>query len=322
MITKKNLKLLKKQHYAIVGKHSAVQICRWTKKSLTNQGFCYKQKFYGIKSHRCCQISPCAVWCQNKCVHCWRAIEATQGSCMPKEVDKPKVVLKECLIAQRKMLTGFKGNKKINIKKFKETQEPTQFAISLIGEPTLYPELGKLIEILKNQGKTTFLVSNGLQPTMLKKMTKNKQLPTQLYISLNTPNKWLYQKWHNSNEKQAWKKLNQSLELMKKLKSKTRTVIRMTLVKDLNMQPEFVDEYARLIKKANPLFIEVKGYMSVGFARKRLGYKTMPNWREVQDYAKLIAKATGLKVLSKHEFSRVVLLGKSKARMKIKKSEI
>lgn len=30
MITEKNKALLKKQHYVIAGKHSAVQVCRWT----------------------------------------------------------------------------------------------------------------------------------------------------------------------------------------------------------------------------------------------------------------------------------------------------
>ena len=66
------------------------------------------------------------------------------------------------------------------------------------------------------------------------------------------------------------------------------------------------------------MFIEIKGFMSVGYARKRLAYSMMPNWREVQNYAKLIAKAIGYKILDKHEYSRVVLLGKSKKDMKIK----
>jgi len=58
MIRKEIKEKLTRQHYALIGKHSAVQICRWTKKSLRNEGVCYKEKFYGIKSHRCCQMSP------------------------------------------------------------------------------------------------------------------------------------------------------------------------------------------------------------------------------------------------------------------------
>src|SRR3989338_6133546 len=131
------------------------------------------------------------------------------------------------------MLSGFKGNKKINIKKWEEAQNPQQFAISLIGEPTLYPHIGKLIKLLRKQNKTSFLVTNGLFPEALKKLEKEKALPTQLYISLNTPNKKMYDGWHKSNLRDAWKRFNKSLDLMKKLRGKTRRVIRMTLVKDL-----------------------------------------------------------------------------------------
>ncbi len=44
----------------------------------------------------------------------------------------------------------------------------------------------------------------------------------------------------------------------------------MTLIKgpNNNMKDEMLEDYAKLIKKANPDFIEVKGYMSVGFVKK------------------------------------------------------
>ena len=82
MIPEHVKKILKKQHYGIVGKHSAVQICRWTKRGIKDEGSCYKQKFYGIKSHKCCQMTP-NMWCPNSCKHCWRAIEFTTGKEMP-----------------------------------------------------------------------------------------------------------------------------------------------------------------------------------------------------------------------------------------------
>jgi len=50
------------------------------------------------------------------------------------------------------------------MKKWEEAQEPTQFAISLSGEPTLYEKVGELIEELRRRGKTSFLVTNGLYP--------------------------------------------------------------------------------------------------------------------------------------------------------------
>ena len=312
-------KKLEKQGHRFSGEHCTVKICRWTRKSLIDDGECYKSKFYGIDSWGCCQMSP---WleCQNKCLHCWRPIEfdfKVKG-----QINNPKQIIKDCIEQQQKLLSGFKGNKKINMNKFREAQEPMQFAISLTGEPTLYPKIGKLIKELRKQEKTSFLVTNGLCPEVLEKLNKNNQLPTQLYLSLNASNKKLYEKFTRSSLKNAWKKFNETLELFPKLK--TRKVIRMTLVRDLNMKDKYVEEYVKLIKKALPDFIEIKGYMSVGFARQRLGYDKMPSHEEIKDFAKKIVKklGKGYKILDEHVFSRVVLIGRDKGMMKIREGEI
>ncbi len=101
MLTKKTKSLLEKQHYGLVGEHSAVQICRWTKKSILNQGYCYKQKFYGIKSHRCCQMSSSVMFCQNNCIHCWRAISFKSNGKMKEKIDNPDKIFEGCIEAQK-----------------------------------------------------------------------------------------------------------------------------------------------------------------------------------------------------------------------------
>ena len=337
MITSNLKKILQKQHYELIGKneHSAVQICRWTKKSIKNQGACYKEKFYGIESHRCCQMSPAVVWCDNKCLHCWRAIELTLGNNIKSingKIDSPSEIIDECIKAQRKLLSGFKVDEKswkkqlskADMKKYQESQEPMQFAISLSGEPTLYEKIGDLIEELRKKGKTSFLVTNGLHPEKIIELEGKKQLPTQLYISVNAPNEELYKKIHRSSMKNAWKKLNETLELLAKLREKTRTIFRMNLIRELNMYDENIKEYAELIKKANPLFVELKGYMAVGFARKRLGYEKMPSDREMKTFAEKLAKEIKLKILDSHEYSRAYVLGREEdgERLKIKEREI
>jgi tRNA wybutosine-synthesizing protein 1 len=205
------------------------------------------------------------------------------------------------------------------MKKYLEAQEPMQFAISLSGEPMVYEKIGGLVEELRKRGKTSFIVTNGLYPEKLEELKKKKQLPTQLYISVNTPNKELYKIFHRSSKKDAWELLNKSLEIMSHLQGK-RTVFRMNLVKNLNMiEPE---NYAKLIKKANPMFVEVKGFMSVGFARERLGYERMPYHKEIVEFSKEVLKfLPEYKILDEKKESRVVLLGKDKKDMKIKKSE-
>ena len=324
MIPEKVKKILKKQHYELVGKHSAVQICRWTKKSIRDEGVCYKEKFYGIKSHRCCQMTPSVMWCPNKCIHCWRAIELTLGEKIEGKVDSPKEIIDGCINSQRKLLMGFKkiegSNKKqlskANMKKWEEAQEPMQFAISLSGEPTIYKNIGGLIEEITKRGKTSFLVTNGLYPEKIKELVEKNQLPTQLYISVNSSNKKDYDKFHRSCKKDAWELLSQSLELMSDLKC--RTVFRMNLVKDLNMSEKNVEEFSELIKKTNPMFVEVKGFMSVGFARQRLGYDRMPSYEEMKTFCEQLSKLTGLKILDSHEHSRAFVLGKSGKDLKIR----
>jgi len=279
-------------------------------------------------------MSPVLNNCQNRCLHCWRAIELTSGDKFKGKIDKPNKIIEECIKAQRKLLTGFKGNSKVNMKKWKEAQEPQNFAISLIGEPTLYPKLGEMISELRKRKIITFLVTNGLNPEKIKELTKENQLPTQFTISLNTSNEKLYNLWHRSSKRGAWKKLNECLSLMKALKGKTRRAIRLNLVKkDLgdssfigqlsNMENNHVKEYVKLILKAMPDFIHVDGFKSIGSARERMSWKKMPNFNEVKEFAKKLQEGLndkGYKIMGEEKRSAVVLISnKKKSALKIKK---
>ena len=75
MINQKTKQRLEIQQYRLAGRHSAVKICHWTRQSLRGKDICYKEKFYGVPSHRCAQITPAVLWCPNKCCFCWRVAE-------------------------------------------------------------------------------------------------------------------------------------------------------------------------------------------------------------------------------------------------------
>ena len=49
---------LTKQGYRIVGSHSGVKICRWTKNELRGKGSCYKKSLFNIASSRCMELTP------------------------------------------------------------------------------------------------------------------------------------------------------------------------------------------------------------------------------------------------------------------------
>ncbi|MDD5147843.1 MAG: 4-demethylwyosine synthase TYW1 [Candidatus ainarchaeum sp.] len=314
----KVIEKLGKEGYRLVGSHSAIKVCLWTKKALQGKGVCYKEKFYGISSHRCVQMSCSLFNCQNKCIHCWRDLNYTVSEKV-KKPDNPEKIVDDCINEQKKILQGFRSNENVAEKKFAEAMAPKQFAISLTGEATLYPLLSDLILELKKRKITSFLVTNGLNPKALEKLFEKNALPTQLYISLNSPGKKAYSKWHNSKSKNAWAKFNKSLKLMKKLGKKTRTALRLTLVKDLNMiEPE---NYVKLIKKASPNFVEIKAFMSVGYSRKRLGYDRMPLHSEVKSFAEKINNYLNYDFAGESTESRVVLLSSGKKKLKIKKDD-
>ena len=68
------------------------------------------------------------------------------------------------------------------------------------------------------------------------------------------------------------------------------------------------EEYAKLIEKANPDFVEVKAYMCVGSSRERLTPDNMPTFDEVASFAQKIGDECGRKIVNESEVSRVVLL--------------
>src|SRR5208283_881359 len=85
---------LKKQKYHLVGAHSAVKRCKWLYESIVNDRPCYKQKFYGIKSHTCIQMTPSLYYCTQQCLFCWRAqsgdLQVTWDETKIPKVDSPE----------------------------------------------------------------------------------------------------------------------------------------------------------------------------------------------------------------------------------------
>ncbi len=297
-------KLLEKQGYAFSGEHSAVKICHYTKKALRGEGTCYKNKFYGILSHRCLQMSPAVNLCQNQCIFCWREMELFTPAMITKP-DDPDELVKRSIEMQRKLLSGFGGNPKVEKKLFEEALNPKHFAISLTGEPTTYPKLKEFIRALHNGGISTFLVSNGMLPDNLREILEY-EAPTQLYLSVDAPNEKLFKAIDRPMFSDGWERLMRSLDLEKEFGEKTRTTLRMTLIKEMNMvEPE---NWAKAISRSKAMFVEVKGYMWVGASRKRMEMENMPSHDEVRDFSLKIAEHAGYKLIDEMPSARVVLL--------------
>ena len=66
MLSDRQRRTLTKQGYKLIGSHSAVKLCRWTKSMVRGRGGCYKHTFYGISSHQCMEATP-NLSCANRC---------------------------------------------------------------------------------------------------------------------------------------------------------------------------------------------------------------------------------------------------------------
>lgn len=306
-----SLRILARQQYRLVGpgRHSAVKICHWMRQKLLHGRPCYKEDFYGIQCHRCLQLTPAVSSCNHSCLFCWR-FHPEGGEAMALN-DDPEVIIEEAIAAQRTLISGFKGEDRCDKVLFKEALQPNQAAISLSGEPTLYPKLGGLIDVLKRKGFTTFLVTNGTLPKALGRLDP---LPTQLYVTVAAPNEEIYKQLCVPRMPNGWKLLNETLELLPSLN--TRTVIRHTLVEGWNTGWE--DDYARLDAIAQPLFIEPKGYVFVGDSRQKMSVRNMPSHARVRLFSERLLEALGgYGVLAERADSRVVTLAREGARAKI-----
>lgn len=290
--------------YALVGKHSAVEVCRWTKSALKGGYACYK-RWYGVRSHRCVQMTPVLNFCNFACVFCWRPhLEGRFEIPLGWEWDEPADIVEGAVYAQRKLLAGYKGNPETTLESFLEAMFPRHMAISLDGEPILYPKLSELIEEVKARGMTAFLVTNGSVPHRLEELIKRGAEPTNLYISVYSPNSEVFERVAKPLMPRAWDLVMESLDLMPKFRA--RTVMRLTMVRGLNMvEPE---GYAKLVERAQPKFVELKGYTWVGESQKRLPREAMPTLVELEEFAQRIAELTEYRVKVSDGKSRVVML--------------
>ena len=300
---------LQKAKYGVYN-HSAVELCHWTKKSFANEGTCYKHKFYGISTHQCMEMTPTAMNCENRCIYCWRPTEFYDTLEMPEQlVDEPDVIIEQLMAERKKLINGYYGHAKNDKKKLDESLLPSHYAISLSGEPTMYPKLPQLIKYLKSlkATKSIFLVTNGQEPLMLKRLAAEDALPTQVYLSTNASNKKMFHQINRPMHKDAWERWWESLRFLATVD--TRTVLRLTLIRGYNDSVGITDEFAEMMVQGNPHFIELKSYMHIGMSNQRLEQDHMLEMYEVRDIAvKLCEKMSSFSVMDESEVSRIVVL--------------
>lgn len=315
MLTPSQKSKAETQQYRLVGNHSAAKICFWTKECIRKHDkVCYKELFYDIHCGKCLEMSP-AILCNQRCLHCWRDTSLFAPKWDGK-VDEPKEIIQKCIEERRKLLIGFGGHEIVKQKDLKEHFEncliPDHAAISLTGEPTLYPKLPQLIDSFFDDFnfRTVFLVTNGTCPEMLKKIgTESKHFPTNLYLSLEAYSYEGHLRFNHPTSRNLWNKVQQSMKYLAKIKNKTRTILRITAIKGFNMGQS--KDFLQFIELMKPSFIEIKGYAFLGCSRRRLKEENVPSWKEVLRFAQEITRMSNYKITHQHEASMVVQLSEN-----------
>ncbi|MDE1857020.1 MAG: 4-demethylwyosine synthase TYW1 [Candidatus Micrarchaeota archaeon] len=303
---------MQKQGYHFVGQHSAVKTCEYTANGLRGKTLCYKYTFYGIRSWQCMQATP-AIGCDLGCTFCWRLIPEEHGYRWNElnaveRWDDPVSIVEGMIKEQRAVVSGFKtdADTELKMRRWEEARQPRHVALSLTGEPMFYPRMGELIREFHKRGISTFLVHNGTLPEAMERLDP---LPTQLYVSMQAPDEETFIRTVRPKIPGTWGRYRKALSVLGTLN--TRTVLRMTLVKSLNMHnPE---GYSELITLARPNYVEVKGFSFVGGARdpqRGLSIDTVPTHGEVRDFARRLADLTGYIVTAEHAPSRIILLSR------------
>ena len=262
---------LTKQGYTIVGSHSGVKICRWTKSALRGRGSCYKYSFYGIQSHLCMETTP-SLSCSNKCVFCWRHGTNPVGTSWRWRVDPPDLIfrgVKEGHYRKIKMLKGVPG---VRAARFAEAMRIRHCALSLVGEPIFYPHINAFTALLHAERISSFLVCNAQHPDQLAALAP----VTQLYVSIDASNRDSLRKIDRPLHRDFWERFQQCLAILREKRFVHRTVFRLTLVKGFNIADE-ADGYAALVEQALPCFVEVKGVTYCGTSSAAGAGLTMQN---------------------------------------------
>jgi tRNA wybutosine-synthesizing protein 1 len=152
-------------------------------------------------------------------------------------------------------------------------------------------------------------------------MVTNAQFPdkikeckdvTQLYISVDAPTKEALFKVDRPIFKDYWERLLQSIDEINK--KGIRTVYRFTLIKEWNM--EEIKQYAILIKRGKPKFVECKGVTYSGNSKDCITMKDVPYHEEVVKFSKSLVEQDEIKndyeICVEHEHSLFVLIADKK----------
>ncbi|KAF3847345.1 hypothetical protein F7725_020373 [Dissostichus mawsoni] len=303
MITPALREALTKQGYKLIGSHSGVKLCRWTKSMLRGRGGCYKHTFYGIESHRCMETTP-SLACANKCVFCWRHNTNPVGTEWRWKMDPAEKILEDALEKHQTMIRQFRGVPGVKPERYEEGLAVKHCALSLVGEPIMYPEINTFIRLLHTHHISSFLVTNAQFPEEIRSLVP----VTQLYVSVDASTKDSLKRIDRPLFKDFWPRF---LDSLRALGEKTEDGVQADAVKAWNV--EEMQAYSEL-SLGQPDFIEVKGVTYCGDSpASTLTMANVPWHQEVVTFVQELADMLPqYEIACEHEHSNCLLIAHTK----------
>ena len=233
------------------------------------------------------------------------------------EVESPEEIISSCIEQRKRLIAGIGGAFDVNKEAFRcaFNNFPSHWAISLSGEPTIYPRLGELVKALRKRKevRSIFIVTNGQEPDRISQMANDNVLPTQFYLSLVAPDARLFRIINRPAYADGWERLNKTISLFPKLIC--RRVVRLTLIKGINDKEQHLKNFAKLLERSKTDFIEVKAYMFLGLSRQRLKKENMPLHEEIRQWSKkLLGNLNNYEIVEEDSASRIVLFRRISSR--------
>lgn len=246
---------LEKQGYRIVGSHSGVKLCRWTKSMLRGRGGCYKHTFYNINSSQCMEMTP-SLACANKCVFCWRHHTNPVSRTFRWKQDPPELLIAQGMAGHYQMIKQMRGVPGVTPERLATAMQIRHCALSLVGEPIMYPQINGFCKLLHDHHISSFMVTNAQFPDQLRDLDP----VVQLYLSIDAPTPEELKRIDRPLFEDYWERCLACVQELHK--KRQRTVFRLTLVNAYNT--ENTSAYADLVEMGWPDFIEVKGVTYCG----------------------------------------------------------
>lgn len=253
--------------------------------------------------------------CANKCTFCWRLNSNPTATSWRWDIDDPKEVVAGMIAGHQALVKNAKGMPGVTPKSFSEAMEPRHCALSLVGEPILYPKINEFLGLLHQHNISTFLVNNGQFPEQLEKLPP----VTQLYLSVDAPSREKMKELDRPAFPDFWDRFNESVQLC--ARRHERTVFRLTMIDGHNMASTDIPLYVDIFSRGKPHFIELKALTpafqgSSDKSKTFLRITNVPSFSRVLGFAaELVAHLGGeYEISCTHEHSNCVLLAQRRFR--------